>query len=469
MIVEITLLVVGLILVVLTALYVAAEFALVTVDRATVTRQAADGNPKSKAVLDGLTRLSTHLSGAQIGITVTTLGLGFVMQPSLASLLNRPLLAWGLRPDVATSVTTTLALIVASVLSLVYGELVPKNIAIAEPLPTAQQIITPMRISTAIFSPLIWFLNGSANLVLKAIGIQPQEELRSARSSAELASLVRRSGAQGTLGKPTAGLLARTISLSGKVAEDAMTPRVRVHFVTATDSAADIVTISADSGHSRFPVCGADDDDVLGLVHLKHALAVPAEQRRTVTVAELMRTIPVVPGTIPLDDLLITLRENGHQMAVVADEYGGTDGIVTLEDIVEELVGEITDEHDSYQRKMRRLPDQTWLLEGTVRPDEVAEQLGIHLPEDVAYETVAGLLVAQLGHLATVGDSVSVRAIAVADSTLGARSGGQPLQPAVDDDLPRSVLVSLRAVALDGRRIEHVQLSSVDPQSQDAS
>ena len=196
------------------------------------------GDPHSWGVVAGVVAhrkvcASTQLSGAQVGITVTTLALGFVMQPAIAELVAVPLQAVGLSAITAESVGLLLGLSIATVLSMVFGELVPKNIAIAEPLETAKTVITPMRISTMLFKPLIVVLNGTANLVLKLIGVVPQEELRSARSAVELDSLVRRSAAQGTLEKPTAGLLARSISFSGKTADDVLTPRVRVRFVKA--------------------------------------------------------------------------------------------------------------------------------------------------------------------------------------------------------------------------------------------
>ena len=337
---------VGVVLIAGTALYVAAEFSLVTVDRATVARQAAEGDGRAMSLQAGLRSLSTQLSGAQVGITVTTLALGFVAEPSLASLLSVPLQWLGLAADVAGSISVVIALVVATVMSMVFGELVPKNIAIAEPLPTAKSVIAPMRASTTIFYPLIWALNGTANAVLRLIGVQPQEELRSARSAEELQSLVRRSAAHGTLEAPTAGLLARSIAFSDKTADDVLTPRVRVRFVRATDTADAVLTAAAETGHSRFPVSGEDSDDVIGLVHLKRAVAIPPDERAGVRVDQLLVGVPIVPGSIPLDDLLDQLRAQGLQMAVVADEYGGTAGILTLEDVVEELVGEITDEHD---------------------------------------------------------------------------------------------------------------------------
>lgn len=463
MITQWILLVVGIVLIALTALYVAAEFSFVTVDRPTVNREAAAGDTRAKSLQRALKSLSTQLSGAQVGITVTTLALGFVMEPSLASLLATPLQAMGMAEGAAESIGVAVALIVATALSMVFGELVPKNIAIAEPMDTAKSVVGPMRLSTTIFRPLIWVLNGIANGVLKLIGIQPQEELRSARSSEELESLVRRSAAQGTLEQPTAGLLARSISFSDKTADDVLTPRTQVRFVRAADPATSIIDAAVATGHSRFPVSGQDSDDVVGLVHLKRAVSIPPDERDGVRVSQLMIDVPLVPETIPLDDLLDQLRERGLQMAVVVDEYGGTAGILTLEDVVEELVGEITDEHDPVAGQAERLADGTWMMTGSLRPDEIEEMSGIALPEDGSYETVAGLLVVLLGRIAVEGDHVEVQALAAADAVLGALDDGIRLEADSEDGLPRAVTVRLSVRQVDRRRIQVVQLSSVDP------
>ena len=457
------LLAVGVVLIALTAIYVAAEFSLVTVDRAAVDRAAAAGDGRARAVRAALSRLSTQLSGAQVGITVTTLALGYVMEPSLAVLLRPVLGGLGLSEVAAASVAVTVSLLLATALSMVFGELVPKNIAIAQPLRTAGTVVRPLRATTAVSRPLIWALNGTANGVLRLLGIAPQEELRSTRSAQELFSLVRRSGAQGTLEQRTARLLAQSIAFSGKTADDALTPRVDVEFVRADDGAGTVIDAALASGHSRFPVIGTDADDVIGLVHLKRVVAVPPDQRADVTVRALMVPAPVVPGTLPLDDVLVLLRGRGLQMAMVADEYGGTAGIVTLEDVVEELVGEIADEHDPSERRPAPRPDGTWLLPGSLRPDEIADLTGVQLPESGAYETVAGLIIDLLGRLPEVGDDVLVTAVIGADAALGALPGDEPVAADAESDLPRPVTAKLTARRMDGRRLAEVQLSSAHP------
>jgi CBS domain containing-hemolysin-like protein len=395
-----------------------------------------------------------------VGITVTTLALGYVMEPSLAVLLRPVLGGLGMSELAAASVAVTVSLLLATALSMVFGELVPKNIAIAQPLRTAGVVVRPLRATTVISRPLIWALNGTANGVLRLLGIAPQEELRSTRTAQELFSLVRRSGAHGTLEQRTARLLAQSIAFSGKTADDVLTPRVDVEFVRADDGAETVVEAALASGHSRFPVIGTDADDVIGLVHLKRVVAVPPDQRADVTVRALMVPAPVVPGTLPLDDALLLLRGRGLQMAVVADEYGGTAGIVTLEDVVEELVGEIADEHDPSERRPAPRSDGTWLLSGSLRPDEVADLTGVQLPESGGYETVAGLMIDLLGRLPEVGDEVLVTAVIGADAVLGALPGDQPVAADTGSDLPRPVTAKLTARRMDGRRLAEWQLSS---------
>lgn len=466
MIVPLILLGVGLLLVAGTALYVAAEFSLVTVDRAAVEAAAETGDATAVTLRSGLTSLSTQLSGAQVGITVTTLALGFVMEPSLAVLIRDPLQSWGVPTGLADTVGAVLALAVATVLSMVLGELVPKNFALTDPMATARAVIRPMRFSTMVFRPLIWVLNGIANAVLRVVGISPQEELRSARSAEELLSLVDRSAAEGTLARPTAGLLSRSIRFSGKLAADVLTPRIRVDFVPAAGTAEDLVRAAVHTGHSRFPVTGVDSDDVVGVVHLKRAVAVPPAERAGMTIGALMVEVPQVPETLPLDDLLEELRSSGLGFAVVIDEYGGTAGILTLEDVVEELVGEITDEHDPGPDQAARRADGLWQLPGARRPDEIAEATGVVLPESEEYETVAGLLLDRLGRLPEVGDSVVVHAQIRAGRRLAARPdlpGDRPTEADAEDDLPRPLLVRLTALALTRRRIDLVQLTAVAP------
>jgi CBS domain containing-hemolysin-like protein len=392
-----------------TALFVAAEYSLVAVDRTQLEAQARDGDAGARRISAAVRTLSFQLSGAQLGITLTTLIVGFVAQPALATLVEPPLTAVGLPDGGAAAVALAVALLAATVLQMVIGELVPKNWAIANPMGVARRVAGPQRAVSAVLRPLIALCNGTANSVVRRLGFEPQEELRSARSAEELGSLVRSSAAGGSLPAETASMLARSLAFDDRTAGDVMTSRMQIVSLPAGATVSQLITAVKSSGHSRFPLEGEDGiDDVVGVVHVKQALSVPREERRRTRVAQIAGEVPRVPETVHLDDLLVTLREPGLQMAVVVDEYGGTAGIVTLEDLVEELVGEVDDEHDVKSRPLvEKRRDDRLSLSGLLRSDEVAGAAGLTLPEG-PYDTLGGFLMARLGRLPKRGDVVDL-------------------------------------------------------------
>jgi CBS domain containing-hemolysin-like protein len=391
-----------------TAVFVAAEFSLVALDRPTVQRAIDEGDSRARVVLQSLKQLSTQLSAAQVGITITTLVVGYLAQPSIGALLAGPLAALGLGQSAVDAVSSALALAIATVFSMVFGELVPQFLGISVPLAAAKVVALPVRVFAVVAKPLIIVLNGSANRFLRSIGIEPQEELSGARTPQELSSLVRRSAAAGTLDVTTARMLTRSLGFGERTADDVMTPRVRCTGVHRDETAEDVLRLSRRTGHSRFPVLGVDWDDIDGVVHVKKAMAVPHERRKDVPVSALMSDRLVVPETIRLDPLLRQLREGGFQMAVVVDEYGGTSGIVTLEDVVEEIVGEVADEHDRARQSGRELLDGSWTVPGLWRPDEVRDALEADIPDGSTFETMGGFVMARLGRVPVVGDVVRV-------------------------------------------------------------
>jgi len=390
-----------------TALFVATEFSLVALDRPTVQQAVDGGDERARTVLQSLRRLSTQLSACQVGITLTTLVVGYLAQPSIGRLLAGPLERL-LPAAAAESVATTLALVLVTVFSMVFGELLPQFLGISAPLATAKVVALPVRIFSVIARPLISVLNGSANAFLRLVKVEPQEELSAARTPQELASLVRRSAEVGTIEPATALRLTRSLDFADRTAADVMTPRVRAQAIERTASAEDVVQLARHTGHSRFPVIGEDWDDVDGIVHVKAAVAVPHERRADVPVSALMVRHAVVPDTMRLDALLRELRAAGLQIAVVLDEHGGTSGLVTLEDVVEEIVGEVSDEHDRQRLDGRRMRDGSWSLPGMWRPDEVRARLGAPVPDGAAYETLGGFVMAALGRIPAVGDRVEL-------------------------------------------------------------
>lgn len=402
------LLLVGVVLTLGTALFVAAEFSLVALDRPTVQRAVDAGEPGARSVLQSHRRLSTQLSACQVGITLTTLVLGFLASPSIGVLLAGPLQGLGLGESVAGRVSTVLAMLIATVFSMIVGEMVPKTLAISLPLETAKVAAGPVRWFAVATKPMIAVLNGVANRTLRALGVEPQEELSAARSPAELASLVRTSAEAGTLDRGTARLVTASLGFGNQTAADVMTPRSRATAIERTANSADLIALARHTGHSRFPVLGADWDDIDGVVHVKRAIAVPFERRADVPVSALMVAPVLVPETLRLDPLLLQLRQGGMQLAIVVDEYGGTSGVVTLEDLVEEIVGEVSDEHDRSQTTFRQHRDGAWTVPGMWRPDEVRGRVGAPIPDGPAYETVGGWVMATLGRVPEVGDTVSI-------------------------------------------------------------
>lgn len=422
-----------------TAVFVAAEFAFVALDKTTVQRAIAQGDAAAKPVLTSLSQLSTQLSASQVGITLTTLLLGYLAQPSVGKLLRSPLSAAGVPASAVEPSATAVALVIATLFSMAFGELLPQFLGISAPLRTAKVVALPVRVFSVATKPLIIVLNGSANLVLKVFGITPQEELSGARTPQELASLIRRSAAVGTLDQGTARLVTRSLHFGDRTAADVMTPRVHGTAIERTASAEEVVRLARETGHSRFPVIGEDWDDVDGLVHVKRAIAVPHERREDVPVSALMVDALVVPESIRLDPLLLMLRGAGHQMAIVVDEYGGTSGVVTLEDVIEEIVGEVSDEHDRARTTGRISTDGSWTVPGLWRPDEVRDRLGAPVPDGPAYETIGGYVMACLGRVPVIGDEVSVTGW------------------------------SMRVDAMDGRRVDRLRFTPLEDESEDAA
>lgn len=402
-------LILGVVLTIGTGFFVASEFTLVNLDRSDLEARQERGETMLGPVISGLKRTSTHLSSAQLGITLTTLLTGFTLEPAFSVFLQPALSGLSVPKAAVTPIATVVSIAIATLLSMILGELIPKNLALAIPRQVAK-IVIPFQIGfTAVFKPFVRLLNSTANSLLRVVGIEPKEELSSARTAEELRSLLRRSASEGSLDRDTATLLARTLAFSDHTASDVMTPRPRLASVDRSASAESVVQLARTTGYSRFPVIDDDIDDVVGLVHIKQAVGVPRDRRADVPVSALQSEALRVPETMKLDTLLGELRGRGFQMAIVVDEYGGTSGVATLEDLVEELVGEVSDEHDRSRADVVRSRD--WLtFPGALRPDELAERADVSVPEEGPYETVAGFLMSELGRLAKVGDTVEIEA-----------------------------------------------------------
>jgi CBS domain containing-hemolysin-like protein len=397
----------GVLLTLGTGVFVASEFSMVNLERSELEARVERGETGLSQTIRALKKTSTHLSGAQLGITLTTMLTGFLGEPALTSLLEPGLRSWGWGKDATHALSLILTMVIATLFSTLIGELVPKKLALTMPLAVNRFVVNFQLAFTWVFSWAIKFLNLVGNAIVRSFGIEPKEELSSSRSAEELTALVRRSASLGALDEGTATLLTKTIALSQLCAADAMTPRVRMHTVAAAASATDLIQSSVKTGHSRFPVVDGSSDDVIGLVHVKQAAAVPREKRAEVPVTALMVEPLRVPETMSLETLMVELRAKGLQMALVVDEYGGTAGLVTLEDLVEELVGELADEHDRARTGITRGRNSCVLFPGMIRPDELLE-MAIKVPTDRAYETVAGYIMATLERIPAVGDELEI-------------------------------------------------------------
>jgi CBS domain containing-hemolysin-like protein len=385
-------------LILLNGVFVAAELALVAVDRDRVDALAEQGSRQARVASHALGQLSLSLSGTQLGVTVISLILGVVAEPTVSKLLPS---SFG---DAGAAIV---ALFLATVFEMVVSELVPKGIAIAKPLQVTLWLALPLRVYALVLRPLIRMLNAAADACVRRLGVEPREELRSVRTIDELGLLIASSGEEGTLDPQAFTLLTRTIRFGEKTAADALVSRVDVETVAREETVADVAARSLATGYSRFPVVGDSVDDILGVVHVKDVLGVPSEARPRTSVLDITNDAAFIPEGRDLESLLTQMRRGGVQMAVVVDEHGGMAGIVTLEDLLEEIVGDIEDEYDVVPDNALSISPVvgTTEVEGTLHLDEVREDTGFEVPEG-EYETLAGFLLDQLGHIPTVGERV---------------------------------------------------------------
>ncbi|PDH68432.1 MAG: hypothetical protein CNE88_05610 [Acidimicrobiales bacterium MED-G01] len=392
-----------LVLIALNGIFVAGEFSLVAVDIERVEVMAEQGHRRARVVRKLLSRLSFHLGGAQLGITVTSLLLGFLAEDTIGALLD-------FLPGVSLSPGPTRAVIaiaIAAVLQMIFGELVPKNLAISRPLGTGLWLGSILRVYGVLAAPITTAFNGLANRLVRLLGIEPVEELRSLRSLEDLEYLVRASSAR-TIKEDEARLITRTLRLSRKDAADALTPRTSMVALRHSGTVSDLVQSAKESGHSRFPVIGADLDDIVGMVEVKDVFSLTTDDRERRPLKDIVRPAVVVPEHRELDGVLVDLELAASRLAVVVDEHGGTAGLITREDILEELVGDIADEYDEPVAITASQSDGRVIVEGLKSRDEMEEIVGLRLP-DGPFETLAGFMLQQMGSIPEIGQVVEWR------------------------------------------------------------
>ncbi|ANS70274.1 integral membrane protein [Streptomyces lincolnensis] len=390
-----------------TGYFVAQEFAYVSADRLALAREAEAGDKRAARALKVLERLSFMLSGAQLGITVTGLVVGFIAEPSVSALIEPVLTGVGVPEGAVGGISVVLAFVLATVVQMVLGELAPKNLAIAVPERLAKSLAASTLAYLKVVGPLVRIFDSAANRLLRRIGIEPVEELHHGATLEELGHLIGESHERGELPKDTADLLDHALEFSERTLDEVMVPRVDAVFVRKDATAADAVELIAKHGHSTYPVLGDHPDDVPGVLGVRELTCLPAASLAATTAGALARRPLLLPDTLPLPEAVEQMRERDDEFAVVLDEHGGVAGIVTYEDIAEELVGDIADETDTVIEIA--VPDGAgWLVDAGRRLDEVAEATGIALPEDEDYDTVAGLIVDRLGRFPAIGDRLTV-------------------------------------------------------------
>ncbi|WEH19996.1 hemolysin family protein [Streptomyces sp. VNUA24] len=390
-----------------TGYFVAQEFAYVSADRLALARDAAAGDRRAARALTVLERLSFMLSGAQLGITVTGLIVGFIAEPSVSALLEPALTGLGVPEGAVGGISVVLAFTAATVVQMVLGELAPKNLALAVPERLAKSLAASTLAYLKVVGPVVHVFDGAANRLLRRVGIEPVEELHHGATLEELGHLIGESHEQGELPKDTAELLDHALEFSERTLDEVLVPRVAAVFVRDDASAAEAVELIAEHGHSNYPVLGDHPDDVTGVLGVRELMRLPAGPLTATTAGALARRPLLLPDTLPLPDAVTRMREQDDEFAVVLDEHGGVAGIVTYEDIAEELVGDIADESDTVTELA--VADGTgWLVDAGRRLDEVADATGLHLPEEEDYDTVAGLVVDRLGRFPAIGDRLAV-------------------------------------------------------------
>ena len=395
-------------LILINGYFVAAEFGFVAARRGRLEELADEGDAKARRAVEVQRKLSFVLSGAQLGITASSLLLGFIAEPVFSRALVPLLGPLGLPPAASRTIAVGTGFIVSTAAQMVLGELGPKNLAIARPEQTAMALAASTALYSKLAGPVIRLFDNSANGLLRLLGIEPAEELHTAVSPEELEVLVTAGGPQqGSLTEAQAALFRRALAFRQLKVADAMVPRPQVVAVDARATCEDLQGLVLASGHSRFPVVGEDLDDIKGVVHGKDILRIDPDARPATGVTVLVKPALVVPESAPLRTLLSDLRQAHSQTAIVVDEHGGTAGIVTLEDVVEELVGEIEDEYDLGGPSVQELGPGRYLVPGTWRLDELVRDTGIALPPG-EYDTVSGLVMAQLGRVPQAGDSLEV-------------------------------------------------------------
>jgi CBS domain containing-hemolysin-like protein len=395
-------------LVALNGFFVAAEFALVKVRPTQIEPFVAEGQRRAAVAQHMLRHLDAYLSATQLGITLSSLALGVVGEPAFAWLIAPLIRPFTGDPALLHSVGLTVSFLVITILHIVLGELAPKSLAIRKSEGTALIVALPLFVFYKITYPAIWLLNHTANRLLRLVGIEPMSESEITHDEEELRLMLASSHAT-RLSLQKRELLDNVFELSHRVARQIMLPRQDVIYLTTTRPVAENLRIARRSGHTRFPLCEGDLDHVIGVIHIKDLFR---RERPITSFQEVAREIAFVPETLELDRLLKRMRTERFHLAAVIDEYGGVSGVVTLEDVIEEIVGQISDEFDIDKPELQKTEEGVWEVSGGMLIEDLEDELGIEL-SDRDEDTIGGLVFSELGRNPAVGDRVDVGPVSI--------------------------------------------------------
>ncbi|MEE9216470.1 MAG: hemolysin family protein [Anaerolineales bacterium] len=413
------------ILVLINAFFVAAEFALVSVRPTRIAELVASGNRMARWVASGLENPDRFIAATQLGITLASLGLGWIGEPALSGLIEPlvQLFPAGFATTISRTISAVLAFVIITFMHVVVGELMPKSIALQSPERTSLLVGRPLAWTVSLFKPMIWALNGTGNALLRILGVKPAEGHELVHSVAELKMIVTDSAEVGVVAVSEREMLHAVFDFRETLVRQVMSPRTEVIAVPLDTALEQILETAVSTGFSKLPVYQGDLDQVVGVVHLKDVVGA-IQSNGSATARDLMREAVFVPEAAQVDTLLQIFRARHQHLAIVLDEYGGTAGVATLEDLLEEIFGEVSDPFDR-DVEIQALPDGSSLVNGLTTIADVNEHFGLKL-SDPHYDTLAGFILGQLGRLAELGDNIVVD---------GAR---------------------LRVVAMDGRRVSKV-------------
>jgi CBS domain containing-hemolysin-like protein len=398
--------VIALLLLVANAMFVGAEFALIASRSSKIEKLAEAGDRRARVALRSSRELSFMLSAAQLGITMASLGLGYVAEPALAHIFENLLHGFAMPSGVSHSIAFAVALLIVSFFHMVFGEMAPKNIAISDPEKSALLLAFPFRAYAVLFKPFIWFFNSIGNAGTRLFGIEPQDERSDVHTASEIGLIITESAKGGLLDRFEHRLLSGAASFGERDAGSAMVPRTELVAVPADISSVEMEGVVVASGHTRIPVYEGDLDHILGFFHSKDLLRIPPTRYEDPIPRSSIRPMLVVPESKKLHPLLLDMRRERKHVSLVIEEHGGTAGVITMEDLLEELVGEIRDEYDVAEMGVERLSENRYLVPGSLRIDEIKDRLGIDLPEG-EYETIAGFLMSELGRIPRRRDTVA--------------------------------------------------------------